>query len=64
LGILKMQLSRPTRLDQYSTGPRDVSFTRTANSNIGIANIIRASNDKVLSNSLFIDSHIVPVNRN
>ncbi len=55
-GILKMRLWRPTRSDQYSTGPREVIFTANATSKIGRAKSNAATMTSVKSNSRFITS--------
>jgi hypothetical protein len=53
-GILKMRFHRPTRSDQYSTGPLDVSFTASPIKAIGIANRINSRLLDMMSHNRFI----------
>jgi hypothetical protein len=55
LDILKMALFRPTRSDQYSTGPGEVSLTASAVISIGMARKINAKKEQVKSNSRFME---------
>ena len=53
-GILKIVLLIPTRLEQYSIGPFDVSFTHKAISNIGTERIMMEMIAKNKSTTRFI----------
>jgi hypothetical protein len=53
LGILKMRFSLPTRFDQYSIGPGEVSLTAKAVSSIGMARKINALKELIKSKKRF-----------
>lgn len=54
LGMLKIRLSCPTRSDQYRAGPREVSLTRMATSNIGSASTRQAATATKMSKKRFM----------
>src|SRR5438132_116721 len=59
LGMRKIRLLRPTRSDQYSAGPLDVSFTARAITSMGRATSGNATSASVRSKKRFTTSPVL-----
>ena len=52
-GILKILLFRPTRSEQYSTGPGDVTLTKNATIKAGMPKQSKAAQEQMISKKRF-----------